>query len=107
MEQLGKDFMFAARTLRKQPTFTATAIATLALAIGASTAMFSVVEATLLRPLPFRTPERLTYLWGVAGPQRAIRGGSIIEVQDWNRMNRTFENIAIYNSTSLNIASEQ
>ena len=103
METILKDLRFATRSLRKQPAFTATVIATLALAIGASTAIFSVVEATLLRPLPFRDQSRIAFLWGVAGPQRAIRGGSPIEVQDWGRLNRTLENVAIYDETSLNL----
>ena len=106
MEKLLKDARFALRTLRKQPAFAVTAIATLALAIGASTAIFSVVEATILRPLPFQTPERLAFLWGVAGPQRAIRGASFIEAQDWARLNRTFERVAIYDETSLNLRGE-
>lgn len=107
MENLLKDLRFALRSIRKQPSFTITVIATLALAIGAATAIFSVVESTLLRPLPFRTPNRLAFLWGVAGAQRAIRGGSIIEVQDWGRLNRTFENVAIYDETSLNLRTPQ
>jgi putative ABC transport system permease protein len=103
MESILNDLRFAVRTLRKQPAFSATAVVTLALAIGASTAIFSVVESTLLRPLPFQTPERLAFLWGVAGPQRAIRGGSFIEVQDWSRLNRSFEHVAVYDETSLNL----
>ncbi len=103
MDFLLNDVRFALRTLRKQPAFTATVIATLALAIGASTAIFSVVNSTLLRPLPFREPGRIAFLWGVAGPARAIRGGSFIEVQDWMRLNRAFETIAIYDETSLNL----
>src|SRR3982751_2079678 len=91
-----KGFPLAARSRRKQPAFTATVVATLALAIGASTAIFSVVEATLLTPLPFRDTSRIAFLWGVAGPQRAIRGASFIEVQDWGRLARTFDNVAIY-----------
>jgi putative ABC transport system permease protein len=106
METLLKDVRFAVRTLRKQPAFTVTAVLTLALAIGATTAMFSVVESTLLRPLPFRTPGRLAFLWGVAGPQRDIRGASFIEVQDWARLNRTFESVAIYDETSLNMRTD-
>jgi predicted permease len=105
MDNLLKDFRFATRSLRKQPAFASTVIATLALAIGASTAIFSVVEATLLRPLPFRDTSRIAFLQGVAGPQRAIRGGSPIEVRDWGRLNRTFENVAIYDETSLNLRS--
>jgi predicted permease len=107
MDNLLKDLRFATRSLRKQPAFTTTVIATLALAIGASTAIFSVVEATLLRPLPFRDTSRIAFLWGVAGPQKAIRGGSPIEVQDWGRLNRTFENVAIYDETSLNLRTAE
>ncbi len=106
MENLVKDARFAFRTMRKQRAFTATAVATLALAIGATTAIFSVVEATLLRPLPFQTPERLAFMWGVAGPQRAIRGASFIEAQDWARLNQTLEHVAIYDETSLNLRTE-
>ena len=107
MDSLPNDFRFAARSLRRQPAFTATVVATLALAIGATTAIFSVVAATLLKPLPFRDPSRLAFLWGVAGPQRAIRGGSYIEVKDWGRLTRTLEHIAIYDATSLNLRTEE
>jgi putative ABC transport system permease protein len=59
-----RDIGFAARTLRKNPAFTLTAIITLALGIGATTAIFSVVNSVLLRPLPYDHPERLTIVWG-------------------------------------------
>jgi predicted permease len=103
MDTVLRDLRFALRTLRGQPAFTLTVVLTLGLAIGASTAIFSVVESTLLRALPFHTPDRVAFLWGVAGPQRAIRGGSIIEVQDWGRLNRVFDGVAIYDETSLNL----
>ena len=107
MENLLKDLRFAVRSLRKQPAFTTTVVATFALAVGASTAIFSVVESTLLRPLPFRTPNRVVFMWGVAGPTRDIRGGSLVEVQDWARLNRTLENVAIYDETSLNLTTPE
>jgi putative ABC transport system permease protein len=107
MESLLKDLRFAVRMLRRQRAFTLTASLTLALGIGASTAIFSVVEATLLRPLPFRTPERLVFAWGVFGPERDIRGASYAEALDWRRMNRAFEDMSIYDETTLSLRTEQ
>ena len=107
METLLKDVRVAARTLAKQPAFTATVVLILAVAIGSSTAIFSLVESTLLRPLPWGSPGRLAFLWGVAGPQRAVRGGSLVEVEDWARLNRSFEAIAVYDETSLNLLTAE
>jgi len=64
MRMFFRDITFAARTLRNNLAFALTAIATLALGIGATTAIFSVVNSVLLRPLPYDHPERLTIIWG-------------------------------------------
>jgi len=59
-----RDLAYAGRTLRKNPAFTLTAVLTIGLGIGASTAIFSVVNAVLLQPLPYGTAERLMVIWG-------------------------------------------
>ena len=64
MSIVGKDVAYAVRTLRRSPGFAITAIATIALGIAASTAIFSVVNAILLRPLPYADPQRLVLIWG-------------------------------------------
>src|SRR5215468_1003676 len=61
---LARDFRFAVRTLSKGPAFALTAVLTVALGIGASTAIFSVMNAVLLKPLPYRDPGRLGIIWG-------------------------------------------
>jgi predicted permease len=107
MDLILKDVRFALRKLAHQRAFTITAVATLSLAIGISAAIFSVVESTLLRRLPFEMPDRLVMLWGAAGPERAIRGASVIEIQDWARLSKSFDDVAIYDETSLNFRTSE
>jgi predicted permease len=71
---LGKEFGYAARSLRKSPVFLITAIATIALGIGASTAIFSVTNAVLLRPLPYRDPDRLVLAFGDMRKRKDVDG---------------------------------
>jgi predicted permease len=101
-----QDARLALRSLQSRPGFSAVVIATLALGIGTTTAMFSLVDAALFRALPFAEPDRLMFLWGVRGPERSIRGASIPEVADWRSLNRTFTDVSVWDPISLNLRTE-
>ncbi len=106
MSAISQDLRVGLRSMRRRPGFFATAVATLALGLGAATAIFAVVQAALLRPLPFREPDRLRMVWGVAGPDRDVRGASPIEIDDWRRMTRSFEDLSIYDRTAVNLSGD-
>src|SRR5262249_26933073 len=95
LETLMQDLRYAARTLRKSPGFTLVAVLTLALGIGANTAIFSVINAVLLRPLPFKEPDQLIQLWeSEASPGNYPLTGP--DYLDWQAQNRTLEATALY-----------
>ncbi len=97
METLWQDLRYALRTLRKSPAFTLVAALTLALGIGANTAIFSVVNAVILRPLPYPEPSRLVELWGnVKRVQVERRGTSMPDYLDWRAQSHSFEAMALY-----------
>lgn len=98
-----QDLIVAVRTLLKRPGYALSVTLTLALGIGATTLMFSLLDAALLRPLPFAGSDRLAVLTGVAGPERAPRGASLPEAADWRAMNTTFQALSVYDETSLNL----
>lgn len=90
---LGQDLRYAARTLRRQPAFAAAAVLTLALGIGVNGAIFALVDATLLRPVPLPHPERLVMVWERnESAQRDLV--SPLNLLDWNGRNRAFELLA-------------
>jgi predicted permease len=105
MDTLTQDIRFALRTFRKNPGFTAVALLTLALGIGANTAIFSVVNAVLIRALPYEQPESLVVLWG--NVQRAVverRGSSYPDAADWRAQNRSFEDLAPFDGITHTIS---
>ena len=89
-----RDLRYAVRLLRKQVGFSATAVAILALGIGASTAMFSVIDAVLLRPLPYPSAERIVTLWG-RSTQWSRTSVSLPDYHDWQQRSRSFEHLAL------------
>ena len=104
LEELSRDLRYALRTLRKSPAFTTTAAATLALAIGTNTAMFSVLNAVLLRPLPFRSPEQLAILW-TEDPTQDLREGrsALWDVEQWRSQSQSFADMATFDSVSTTL----
>ena len=93
MRNFTQDLRFAARLLVHSPGFTAIAVIVLALGIGANSAIFSVVDAALLRPLPFHKPAELAVLWE-RSPGRAHNRVSPLNFQDWHDQNTAFAAMA-------------
>ncbi len=96
MENLLQDIRYGIRTLAKNPGFTVVAVLTLALGIGANTAIFSVVENLLLRPLPYPEPERLVEIANTYLPQVPKGGLSPGDYADWRRQNASFSEMGAY-----------
>src|SRR5688572_24513178 len=104
MMEILKDVQYGARSLLKRPGFTAVAVLTLVLGIGANTAIFSVVNAVLLRPLPYRDPGRLMQLWeGSVKTGRNEIPASYPNFADWRDRNHVFEQVAAYADWSFNL----
>jgi putative ABC transport system permease protein len=106
METLLQDIRFGFRMLRKSPGFTTVAVLTLAVGIGANTAIFSVINAVLLRPLAYRDPQQLVMVWS-ENPQRAWTTNPVYP-QDyvaWREQSHAFSQMAAYQRHSYNLVS--
>jgi predicted permease len=102
---LRQDLRYTARTLARAPGFTAVAILVLALGIGANTAVFSVTDFALIRPLPFPSPDRLVELWEkLPGYQHMEL--SPANYRDWKRMNSVFEDMAALTTWQVNLVGQ-
>ena len=100
MRDLMQDFRYAARLLRRSPGFTLVAVAALALGIGANTAIFTVVDTLLLRPLPYASPDRLAVVWEHNVPRdrknNVVSPGNFIH---WRELNQSFSELAAVSMT--------
>ena len=111
MRNLIGDFRFGLRILLRNPGFTLAAIVVLALGIGANTAIFSIVNGVLLRPLPYRDASRIMQVWHVP-PAKSFPGMSLFSVSpanylDWQAQNHSFEQMAAYGFDSFNVGGER
>ena len=90
------DVRLALRTLRRSPGFSAAAILTLALGIGANTAIFSAIESVLLKQLPYRDPDRIVALAQVDSPEPRVKGAGAWTAAEWRTRSRSLESVSVY-----------
>jgi predicted permease len=105
MHNIWQDLRYGARMLLRNPAVSAVAVVTLALGIGANTATFSIVNAVLLRPLPYQNPDRLASLWTNVPEQgrRPITPGNFV---DWKNQNTVFEDVAAFNPSTVTLTGD-
>ncbi len=104
MQSILRNLQYAMRQLRKSPVFTVTAILTLALGIGANTAIFTVVYATLLAPMPYPQPDQLVMVWSkIQGGRNGIAAQDFL---DWKNQNTVFQDMNAFTGGSFNLATK-
>ena len=108
VDHLVQDVRVGARMLRRNPMFAAVAILTLALGIGANTAIFSLVNAVLLRPLPFPAPDRLVLIWATNTKNGDTQDvASYPDVEAWRAQSRSFDGMAAFTSRGAMLAGDE
>ena len=108
VETLSHDLVFTTRQLRKAPVFTASVVLTLALGVSVNTAVFSIVNAIILRPLPVRDSDRLTVIASQNPSSHTLGGMSFADIQDYRAaMREVFEDIAGYNAGFVGLGRDQ
>jgi putative ABC transport system permease protein len=104
MTELYRDLRYALRQLRKAPVFTLTAVLTLALGIGANTAIFTAVYATLLAPIPYPEPDQLVMVWSkIQGFHNGIAAQDFV---DWKNQSKSFQDLNAFTGGSFNLATK-
>jgi putative ABC transport system permease protein len=105
MQTIIRNLQYALRQLRKSPVFTITAVLTLALGIGATTAIYTVVYATLLAPMPYPKPNQLVIVWSkIQGHRNGVAAGDYL---DWARQSHSFQNLIAMSGASFNMAGKE
>src|SRR5262249_35004153 len=105
VQHLLQDVRFAFRVLRKTPSFAAVAVLTLGLGIGANTAVFSVVNTVLLRPLPFLDADRLVLVWATESKSGATMDvASYPDFEAWRDRSRSFDGMAAFTGRGVTLA---
>src|SRR5579863_8230405 len=105
MQTVVRNLQYAVRQLIKSPVFALTAVLTLALGIGANTAIFTVVYATILAPMPYPEPDQLVMVWSkIQGDRNGIAAG---DFEDWRRLSKSFQSLNAFTGGSFNLATKE
>jgi len=105
MENFLRDFRYGLASLERNPGFAVVVIGLLALGIGANTAMFTIVDAVLLKPLPFPEPERMVRVWETP-PNSSPNATTTLTFLDWKRQDTIFEALSVENRTRAAVATD-